>query len=162
MEYGGWKIKLTQGKYALVDREDYERLNQYKWYFNGQYAVRHSPTLNGKRGTIWMHREILKPSYGFVTDHINRDRLDNRRVNLRDCTPAQNRVNSKKRTDNTSGFIGVTYEVKKKLWIAQVEANGKNRKRRFKKKEDAAKYYNELARTSFGEYAQLNQIGGAF
>ncbi len=54
------RIKLTQGKYTLVDNEDFEWLNQFKWYLKKGYAIRNKPVDgNGKRGTLFMHRVIL-------------------------------------------------------------------------------------------------------
>ena len=64
-------IKLTQNKFALVDDGNFEFLNQWKWYFNGGYAVRGYP----KR--ILMHRVILNSPNGMEIDHKNRNKLDN-------------------------------------------------------------------------------------
>ena len=82
------KIELTQGKVALVDDCDYERLNRYKWHtfkhLNLFYAARNSPRINGKKHMIQMHYEIIgKPPKGFVTDHIDGDGLINLRSNFR-------------------------------------------------------------------------------
>lgn len=92
------KIKLTQGKYALVDNEDYDRLMQYKWCAekcskSDNYYARNR-TINTK-----MHRLIMKldSSNPLVIDHINHKTLDNRKVNLRICTRAENNRNRKKR-----------------------------------------------------------------
>lgn len=77
------KVKLTQNKYAIVDELDYEELMKYKWrYHNEGYAI------NG-RNTL-MHRLILKTPKGLDTDHINHNRLDNRRSNIRVCTRKEN------------------------------------------------------------------------
>lgn len=90
------QILLTQDKFAIVDDEDFEYLNQWKWKLstNG-YAIRcpsNGKTEDGryKYTTIRMHRVIMKPSFGFETDHINFDRLDNRRSNLRNVTKDEN------------------------------------------------------------------------
>jgi hypothetical protein len=69
-------IKLSQGKEVIVDEEDYAYLSQWKWYFNGGYAVR------GCKKRILMHRVIMATPDDKVTDHINRDKLDNRRCNF--------------------------------------------------------------------------------
>jgi len=81
------RIPLTQGKYAIVDPENYERLNKYKWYASKGgstfYAVRSAwDSINKKKRTIKMHREIINPPYPLVVDHINRNGLDNRKANL--------------------------------------------------------------------------------
>ena len=86
-------IPLTQGKFAIVDAEDYDRLSQYKWQ-----AEKHKTTFYAKRKSkyksIKMHREILKPSNGMICDHKNHNGLDNRRCNIRLCTHAQNQHNT--------------------------------------------------------------------
>ncbi len=84
------KIKLTQGEYALVDNIDFERLNKHKWYYNGNYAVR--GILINKKPVVWrMHWDIMgKPEKGLETDHINRNKLDNRKSNLREITQLEN------------------------------------------------------------------------
>ena len=99
------RIGLTKGKFAIVDTADYERLNRYKWSAvrrNGNfYACRRE----GKR-IIWMHREIMKPPKGMVVDHIDGNGLNNRRTNLRLCTPQQNGYNVK-RPSTDSQYMGV-------------------------------------------------------
>src|ERR1035437_132783 len=76
----GYKGK---GKFAIVDNEDYEFLNQFNWYMtdNGYAVYRH--LANGTKRTVRMHRLINKTPKGLVTDHINQDKLDNRKSNLR-------------------------------------------------------------------------------
>ncbi len=80
-------IPLTQGKYALVDDEDFEQLCKYKWYpQKGRftwYPIRNTRTVNGKRTVMRMSREILGMAKGDgkIADHKNRNGLDNRRDN---------------------------------------------------------------------------------
>ncbi len=87
-------IPLTQGKFTVVDAEDYERLSRHKWCAaknrENFYAHRY------RDGTIVnMHREIMGAPKGVVCDHKNHDCLDNRKSNLRLCTNAQNQYNKK-------------------------------------------------------------------
>lgn len=96
------RIPLTQGKFALVDTEDYPKVAPFKWSASNEshgrrkwYAIRRI-TMNGKRYTVRMHRHImglapgaLDPS-GSVVDHLNDDGLDNRRENLRVTTQTEN------------------------------------------------------------------------
>lgn len=115
------KIKLTQGKYALVDDEDYEWLSQWKWYFKktgiSGYAVR--GVFNGKNmSKIFMHREIAKTPTGLLTDHINRKKLDNRRKNLRVVTHSEN-------SKNVMGK-GYYWEKASQKWHAQIAYNNAN------------------------------------
>jgi len=99
------KIKLTQGKYALVDAEDFERLSQWKWYINHGYAVRNQ---YGQRHTqVKMHIAILGRKPGHEIDHVNGKRADNRKKNLRFSTRVQNQQNRPRNKNNTTGFKGV-------------------------------------------------------
>ena len=94
------EIQLTQGKVALVDDEDYEYLNQWKWYANkhrNTYYVRRNITVrkNGRTAqiNIKMHHIIMGHPGKFVVDHINQNGLDNRKCNLRIVTNRQNSWN---------------------------------------------------------------------
>ncbi len=87
-------IPLTQDQFAIVDAEDYGWLSRYKWF-----AVKNRETFYAQRfgdGTIvGMHREIMRTPKGMVCDHKNHNGLDNRKSNLRLCTSAQNRYNTR-------------------------------------------------------------------
>lgn len=118
---GGWK-------YAFVDGEDYGNLSRWKWYaaYRGRsfYAYRNCKLESDGtcRGSVFMHRVIMKTPKGLDTDHINGNGLDNRKSNLRICSRTvngQNRVN--RNINNSSGFTGVTRQGKK--WAAQIERN---------------------------------------
>lgn len=90
---GTCKIPLTKGAFALVDEEDFELVSQYKWHLNDMgYAVWRG-IIDGKKKTIRMHRLIKNTPDELVTDHINHDRLDNRKSNLRICTQKENAKN---------------------------------------------------------------------
>lgn len=115
------KIKLSQGRYTLVDNEDYNTLSQFKWYYGLGYAIRG----DGKK-TFFLHHLILPKKIGLDIDHINRNKLDNRRNNLRYCTRSENKFNGAKYSINTSGYRGVTWHKYIKKWQAQVTLNYKN------------------------------------
>jgi hypothetical protein len=90
------KIPLTRGEFAIIDSSDYSLVSQYNWHLsNTGYAV----WRGGKpRHTIRMHRLILNTPEGMDTDHINHNKLDNRRSNLRVCSRSinlHNKTNSK-------------------------------------------------------------------
>lgn len=147
------KIPLTQGKFAIVDDVDYERLSKFKWYCHCGYARR-----MGDGKAIHMHREILSPPDGFIIDHANGNRLDNRRENIRICTFAQNTQNAERRSDNSSGYKGVSWHTNKK-WRTQIIVNGKvTHVGMFSNIIDAARAYNEAAIKYYGEFAKLNEI----
>lgn len=121
------QIKLTQGKCALVDKEWHARLSLCKWYYDGRYARRKASRVNGRQSVIFMHREILGISDTKLSvDHVNRDKLDNRRQNLRLASGTENNMNRAKFSTNTSGYKGVTWHKGIKKWQAQMGYKGKN------------------------------------
>ena len=116
------EIQLTRNKVTVVDDEDYGFLSQFKWCFSCGYAV---GCCNGK--VCSMHRVINKTPDGFETDHINRDRLDNRKCNLRTVRSQENKWNITIPRDNTSGFMGVSWHKVTKKWRACIRINGKQK-----------------------------------
>lgn len=154
-----YRIPLSKGKYAIVDREIFDKLSKRKWHFNGRYAARHIKGNNRK--LLLMHRVILETSKGLETDHINGDKLDNRRSNLRECTVSQNAMNKKVNLSSSSGYKGVQSfkEGSGKKWRVQIILNNKKIELGyFNDKEEAALAYNEAAKKYFGEFACLNQL----
>ena len=94
---------IIDGKKVLINDEDEHIFNSYKWHISDSgYAVWRG-TVDGKKKTIRLHRLIAKPSDGLVVDHINRNRLDNRRENLRCVTQAENIRNSDA-VENAKGY----------------------------------------------------------
>ncbi len=83
-------IPLTQGKYAIVDAGDYERLSQYRWYATRTRSGACYAATNMDGTTVFMHRLIMNAPKGKVVDHINGNGLDDRAANLRICTPGEN------------------------------------------------------------------------
>ena len=120
------KIPLTQGKFALVDDEDYEWLSQWKWcavHARGRwYAVRSYL----KKRCLWMHREIMKCPVDKEIDHISGNGLDNRKANLRICTHRENCQNRRPNKNGTSTFKGVYWYSRIRKWTAII-CNGKER-----------------------------------
>ena len=150
------EIQLTQGKVALVDDEDFERVNEHKWYAqkgkNTWYAYRRSPRMSAK-----MHRFIMNTPKELLVDHIDSNGLDNRRCNLRECSAQQNCMNTRISKRNTSGFKGVCWHKRDKNWYARI---GFNKKKVFlgcySLAVDAAKAYDAKAAELFGSFAKLN------
>jgi hypothetical protein len=155
------EVQLTRGKIALVDDEDYEYVSKFKWQCNtGGYAIRQLPRNGGKQKNIPMHREIICPPENLFIDHINRNKLDNRRSNLRTCTRAQNMWNKDKirnKKNETSIYKGVsldkrfnTYRVSIRVLGNEIWLGG------FKNEEDAARAYDDAALKYHGEFACIN------
>ncbi len=91
-----YTIQLTQGKVTVLDREDYLRALQFKWCFDGSTGYAVTGIRSARKGTpqkAYLHRFVLIPPHGMTIDHINGDRLDNRRDNLRVVTRAENNRN---------------------------------------------------------------------
>lgn len=145
------KVKLSNGKYAIVDVSDYASVSKLSWHFRMGYATR----WNGDS----MHRILMKPEGRLEVDHINGDRLDNRRSNLRVCTRSQNMRNRKTATRTKSGFKGVAWHKGNKKWIAHLKTGGKTiHLGYFTDKKKAALAYNNGAIIHHKEFANLNVV----
>lgn len=107
--------KKGKNRYAIVDKEDYDRVSKYRWYYNNGYAV--------SDFGVRMHRFIMNPPHDMVVDHINHNRLDNRRSNLRICTQFENSQN-RVCAETTYGNIYSNKNVTR--WCARNRIKGKN------------------------------------
>ena len=148
------KIKLTKGRFALVDDDDFEYLNQSNWN-----AV-HNPNEDTFRvvGTITMSRIIMKCPADFVVDHINHDTLNNCKDNLRIVTRSQNMMNQTPQKNTSSKFKGVYWSYKSNKWITQIFFKGKHiHLGCFDDEVLASRVYNVMAKYLFGKYARLNR-----
>jgi hypothetical protein len=163
------EIPLTQGQFALVDDVDFEWLSRWKWCAmkhtsNGYYAGRtvqfKKPNGRYSTKTILMHRVILGLTDGKThTDHINHNTLDNQKINLRECTPAENQRNSTSQKNSSSKYLGVGWNKAAKKWRSQLIIAGKYKYLgSFTCEIKAALAYNEAALEYFGEFANLNII----
>jgi hypothetical protein len=118
-------IPLTKNQYAIVDAADFPELNKYKWAVTGragQYYACRRDAESGKM--VLMHRQIMQPAPGEVTDHKNGYRLDNRRENLRNCPSKENSWN-RRGQGARSGFRGVWYSAERKKYVAGIVIDGK-------------------------------------
>jgi hypothetical protein len=148
-------IPLTQGKQVMVDDEDYESLIRWKWCYANATAVRGLGP-RGKQRLIYMHRQIMDPPEELYIDHINGDRLDNRRSNLRICTHAENQRN-RKATVGSSKYKGVGFFKRDRKWAARIRFNSKLiHLGYFDNEIDAAKAHDKAARELHGEFARTN------
>ena len=152
------KIKIKTFIYVLVDDEDYERLNKYRWTYNPymKYVGRQYKKA-GKIHLRLMHRDIIKTKKHSI-DHINRNLLDNRKENLRACTRQQNYWNSGLlRNKVTSIYKGVCFHKQHKKFHARIRHNGKQMHLGlFMVEKDAALAYDRMAMKLRGKYARIN------
>ncbi len=124
------KIPLSQNKFAIIDREDYQIVSQYKWHIHiGKYAAttQHIGYWRTRKTIIiTMHDLIMGKKKGFSIDHIDGDGFNNTRENMRVCTHQQNLFNQKLNKANTSGYKGVYWHKQAKKWLAAIMVNQKH------------------------------------
>lgn len=156
-------IELTQGKRAIVDDEDYEKVAEFRYWWANKSSNGTRWYAWGKKDggcpTVGLHWLIANPPAGFVVDHKDHDGLNNVRNNLRWCTHADNTHNSRIRKDNTSGYKGVgLHKFQGKIWWrARIAANGKRKTiGHYRTAVEAALAYDRAARELHGEFAYTN------
>lgn len=158
------EIKLSQqGKYkgmyvALVDDEDYEELNKFRWSVSKWgdvfYAIRRSLSESGGPSTTQMHVQIMGCKN---IDHVDGDGLNDQRYNMRKCTKQQNNMNMRSNKNTSSIYKGVSWGKRDKRWTAQITINKKCiHIGSFKDEIEAAKAYDKKAVELFGEFARPN------
>jgi len=121
-------IELTQGKVAMVDDEDFEELNKYKWCVNkiGNAFYAMGSTRGVKpRTAISMHRAITNAPKGMMVDHIDGDGLNNCRSNLRIVTNRQNMQNM--HISKSSIYPGVDWQKDRGKWQSRISIKGKSK-----------------------------------
>lgn len=160
------EIPLTQGKVALIDDEDAERVMQWKWtamqirHGNAWYARRAiflSKKTRPKTKTILLHRFLVNAPEGVQVDHRNRNGLDNRKENLRLATNAQNHQNMVSIKRSETGYRGVGYDKKRCRFYAKIRAfNVSVSLGWFDDAISAARLYDLAARKFHREFATLN------
>lgn len=153
------EIKLSQGKVALVDDEDFKYLNQFKWCVNTSSNA-HYATRRDNGSMVYMHRVIMKTPQNLTVDHINFNTIDNQKCNLRNCTISENHMNRRPRSSK-SKYLGVTLlrinEFGKYFWRAYIKINKKwTHIGVYNDEIDAARAYDNMAHIHHGEFANLN------
>ena len=149
-------IHLTQGKIATIDAMDLFLVEGISWYFNRGYA-RGNIYINGGQKCIKLHRLIMSAPDGMEVDHINLDKLDNRRCNLRLATAAQNQRNRPAYSTNTSGYKGVMWHKGANKWRARIVCGGKKHSLGlYESKELAYEAYCNAAKQMHGEFARVS------
>lgn len=150
-------IKLSTGEIAVCSGCDYEKLSiQEKWSQDTHGYPYFTDYSQGKK-TIKLHNYLIgEIPEGYVVDHINGNKLDNRRENLRIITTHMNNINRKGR-NGSSVYKGVSYDSSRDKWISSIQINGKTKHiGRFDSEEEAARAYDKESYMTYGEYAKLN------
>jgi len=156
------EIPLTRGAVALVSAEDYEMASLYKWHLTSHGYAARNDYATGEH--IYMHRFINRAPAGTEVDHIDRNKLNNTRENLRTATRHQQGANTTKQRGVSSQFKGVCFimgkgEKRVDRWAAYISPNGKRKHLGYYVSElDAAFAYNLKAKELFGEFATLNPL----
>lgn len=150
-------IPLSKGLFALVDDEDFERVNAHKWQITSGYATRTQTISAGKHRTVYMHREIMETPDGMETDHRDGNRLNNSRDNLRICSTSQNQANRQNLPTQSGQYRGVRYDERISKWTAKIQVNKKCMwLGSYDTAEMAAREYDKAAKLYFGDFARLN------
>ena len=147
------QIPLSRGKVAIVDERRYLALIHLNWHItNSGYAARWE---NGN--LILMHRDIHGTPESMNTDHINRNKLDNRDANLRSCTQAENMRNVSRHSDSTAPYKGISLMQGSSKWKAKINVDGSSQHLgTFQTPEDAAVAYDKAAVRHYGKFACIN------
>lgn len=139
---------------VLYDECDHELVMSFDWRISSDgYVVAYK-----KRKPYFMHRLIMKTPDGLITDHKNRIKHDNRRENLRICTPSENQANK----DAYGGrkYRGVSFDKVSRKFKATIVANGRTIYLGvFSLEDDAARAYDSAAKYYFGEFSNPNIPG---
>jgi HNH endonuclease len=153
-------IPLTKGKFAIVDSADFDWLTQWKWcasLCDGRwYAMRKDYALGRRRGqTVYMHRFAMSAPRGIEVDHFDGNTLNNSRAtNLRLATSQQNKFNTGPKSNNTSGYKGVSWNRKLQKWVAQAVINREHKYLGLHAtKESAAEAYSKATASAHGVFA---------
>lgn len=147
---------------AIVDAENFDLVKNKKWHLDDN-SKGHRYVVSSKHppDRIYLHELILgcKTTRRLQADHINHDTLDNRKINLRLCSEAENQYNKIKKKNTTSDFKGVHWCKRKLRWCATISLNSRKKFLGYFHDEiEAAKAYNAAARFYYGPFALLNIV----
>lgn len=147
------EIKLTKGLIALVDDQDFEWLNQWKWCYSHGYAQ-----TRGLGRKVYMHRLLAGEPVGRQVDHRNLNTLDNTRGNLRVGSPSDNQHNRTINHNNTSGYKNISKV--KRGWQVNIMSDYKQHRKHFADLAQAISYRDLLIGQLHGEFARTEKTNG--
>jgi len=152
------RIKISsrdKEMYTFVDDADYEMVSKYRWFVNPQGYVWAGDYSGGwrNRKALLMHRLLMATPVGQTVDHIDHNPLNNQRANLRLASYAQNNMNTRLRSDNTSGHRGVYWESRRNCWRVCINFEHKQiHVGQFKDKQEAITAYDNKAKQLYGQF----------
>lgn len=141
---------------AFIDEEDLDIVQQYHWYKDKSkgYWTTNIIQEDGRKTTLTLHRLVTNANSNEIVDHINRDKNNNRKSNLRKCTSQQNSYNHSLKINNKTGYSGVALSRNRKRWTANIRINGKRKfLGTFDTKEEAIQARLQAEADWYGEYA---------
>lgn len=159
-------VPLTKGYEAVIDAADVPLVDGWNWTavearnriggVRAVYAIRAERRPMGKSIQIYLHHSMIPKKRGFEVDHIDGDGLNNRRVNLRRTTRAQNGKNMQLSVANSSGFKGVCWDKRRGKWYAYIHVDRKQHPLgRFNSAEEAAEAYAEASKKLHREFGRI-------
>lgn len=162
-EQNGYMVGITRkGDKFLFDKDDYLKVRKHTWYstdISGDKYIFTRIKVDGIIKTVLLHRFLMNPSNKNDIDHINNNSLDNRKINLRECSHSCNMRNRRKNKPGSSKYKGVYFYKPLNKWNAQIEIKGKKIHLGYYQDEiEAAKAYNLAALLYHREFALLNII----
>ena len=147
-EYGKCFIGST---FFIFDKSDYEKIKNNRWFLSGGYPATH---LRGTGKIQRLHRFLTDCPFDKVVDHVNHNRLDNRRENLRVCTSLENNKNLGVRRGTETGHTGIALTANKKRWTARICNNGTHHYLgTYDTLEEAIKARKEAEKKYYGDFA---------
>lgn len=157
IETGKYRSDAKRQWKTMVDDEDFENLNRFHWHVSKFGDV--ASWLGNHNKRVLMHRYIMNPPEGIEVDHIDGNRLNNQKSNLRFATSSQNKMNRGARNDNKSGFKGVSWHKQRQKWTARIMAGNRYLYLGlFSEIKDAAIAYNVAAKKYHKDFAFINPV----
>lgn len=157
---GAYELELTRGQVTIFDEEDLPIVTQHTWHADPSGPTFYAVSMKYKAGKYYrltLHRLLLAAPNGTVVDHIDGNGLNNRRKNIRLCTPQENAMNRTRPQRNPWGYRGVTWNKRYSHFVGQIRHEQKiHYLGSFKTAEEAARAYDEAARRLRGPFARVN------
>lgn len=149
-------LLTNKGNVAIFDEVDFELVRRQQFWSENRGYPCFTSYKNWRRPKTMKLHQLLNPSWR-ITDHVDGDRMNNLRSNLRECTVAENNANSPARRGSTSRFKGVSMDSSRGKWISSIQVSGRTKHLgRFRDEASAAIAYDRAAIQAYGKYARLN------